>query len=862
MDFSKKYIKYKRKYIELKNNMKGGDISLLHLKDIDLFENDVFGKHLNPSNGFFVKEKNALNNYYNMYYKKTDDGRKILTRSAYNKMAINFDLSVTKNIKDLTTYDIGKFLAYRLLYKIYFKDIFVDIDLKIGKIDSYTKDFSAYIRSMNIMREITTTDKPLNMNQVSNVVFKLNSIYIKFSNLKKEKYEDILVKKLSNDIYNIVGPRDDVRADVGLVGVRDGIIVDADGPIVYTTEEEKTIVTEILHILNSENARVFKTKLEAIKEEKGEDGVIFVKNILKKTISLIGNRHTLTEMENIIRKNTQYKTYLENNKNNGIESNYNNIINKKIKWNIENTSSDMFHIMLSLLFYKSDNGTGILRYYEGILEVLDNIIDIPKNFETTIFTNSDLDVPNYTIVSDFNLATAILYKHNKYNIQLPSWSRITVTEPKSKRKIVFSDCGESSVRAFIMLLISKNDGYDFSVLEDLGAIPEIRTFFETFNYVSQNDYGVKKIFRRRERSSKQAWSLVIDNIEGVKYNQHITYNEDGESKKYFYELSSQPNGEQINFIVLLTKIFTNVLSFEDLKRILATKEIIISMIDKGFPYMEIEIHHPTLLDFVFVVEMGHYHVDSKSLNAKSIDLTSLTKTQQFYLNDIDIHNEDLTQYSSIKKNWFYYYDFSDPIIFTKFINRVKFNVNFSDEDYFESVMYISKLDNDYVDYLLELNIHRFKDKKNGKSHKIFKLIDLRRYGYFNGDKQPTSFEEINTYHIYRGNIGEIVSIIKDIPTIKKIIDPLDMNRSIESFDKLQQIEEINFGNLFLKSVAVFRKMYNLKKVSFPNNQQFKKNTKKTKELIRKYTEIKVLIMGDYATYFNDDRTIREKVKIR
>ena len=286
------------------------------------------------------------------------------------------------------------------------------------------------------------------------------------------------------------------------------------------------------------------------------------------------------------------------------------------------------------------------------------------------------------------------------------------------------------------------------------------------------------------------------------------------------------------------------------------------MIDKGFPYMEIEIHHPTLLDFVFVVEMGHYHVDSKSLNAKSIDLTSLTKTQQFYLNDIDIHNEDLTQYSSIKKNWFYYYDFSDPIIFTKFINRVKFNVNFSDEDYFESVMYISKLDNDYVDYLLELNIHRFKDKKNGKSHKIFKLIDLRRYGYFNGDKQPTSFEEINTYHIYRGNIGEIVSIIKDIPTIKKIIDPLDMNRSIESFDKLQQIEEINFGNLFLKSVAVFRKMYNLKKVSFPNNQQFKKNTKKTKELIRKYTEIKVLIMGDYATYFNDDRTIREKVKIR
>ena len=125
-DYFDKYLKYKAKYLNLKNQT-GGEKPIPHiLKDIGLFSKDIglfskktpINEYLNPIYGYLYNETGFIENSYNFKYgidKNNLTDPRVVVGNLFTKIPGN--VQPTKILMDLNPFDIGKYLGLLFLYK-------------------------------------------------------------------------------------------------------------------------------------------------------------------------------------------------------------------------------------------------------------------------------------------------------------------------------------------------------------------------------------------------------------------------------------------------------------------------------------------------------------------------------------------------------------------------------------------------------------------------------------------------------------------------------------------------------------------------------------------------------------------------
>ena len=240
------------------------------------------------------------------------------------------------------------------------------------------------------------------------------------------------------------------------------------------------------------------------------------------------------------------------------------ISDKTFGWKENIMSIDMFHVILSIVWWNASSKHGIMEFYQGLNEILpiELQVIIPHDFVTDLFTKSDFKQSN---TSDFYLALAYNYKLKHSEIVSHGQEFTYITSPCV---VDFSDCGESTFRNFVKILIYNNDRYDMDILTLLGADEKVIEFFTVFNneYL-QSTIDKMDIFNER-LNARDAWGKLVSNIPDVAYGMKCELSD----KTFFhYEIKSgnslvnDPYGDPIpNILCLFRKLFSNITEWDDI----------------------------------------------------------------------------------------------------------------------------------------------------------------------------------------------------------------------------------------------------------------------------------------------------------
>ena len=248
--------------------------------------------------------------------------------------------------------------------------------------------------------------------------------------------------------------------------------------------------------------------------------------------------------------NLKYSTFADISYENTINSLYvGSPENNKIKSIIENIwhnsthNVELYHTVLALLWWNSYNKKGIKDYYEGVNEILSIKqlnIHIPDTFESDKFDKNELNTN-----VDFYKALTNIYikKHNLSSLEEQEY----IILPNGDS---FADCGETTLRNFIKILIhdinsTESTELNLNILDSFGAIEPVREYFRKFNTLESHS----------SFNARTEWNDIVSNLDGIEYN--IT----SDGKKY--ELIGGENG----MLKVIKLLFTGVTNFEDFNRI-------------------------------------------------------------------------------------------------------------------------------------------------------------------------------------------------------------------------------------------------------------------------------------------------------
>lgn len=234
----------------------------------------------------------------------------------------------------------------------------------------------------------------------------------------------------------------------------------------------------------------------------------------------------------------------------------------------------IFHVLLAIVWWNSNDKIGILDYYKGLDETFKYfgaeyhgyIIEIPDNFVNEYFSTSELNINDVTEIKtiEYGIALAYTAKHlSGLTFQQQGYSNYNNTS--------FADCGESTVRNFIKtLIVNFNDiskPYNIDLLKKYGATENVIEFFSTFNTESlQSSTNKVKIFGG-DYNARDAWALVASDISCVNY---LRISPDGHKFEMDHginpqTLSTHSDGYQdkLNVFILLKKLFRNINDWND-----------------------------------------------------------------------------------------------------------------------------------------------------------------------------------------------------------------------------------------------------------------------------------------------------------
>jgi hypothetical protein len=160
MNYFEKYLKYKSKYLRLKNNfyMIGGDKPVSEiLKNINLFsDKPELESFFNPVYGFILNETGFIINHYEFLDLDNVDGDNknifTLVHKLFIKIDVSNEIKLTKRLFEVDTRDIGKLLAFLYLRYIKFKDLLNVINNLINKIDKLIKNIQSFTTKPNFKK--------------------------------------------------------------------------------------------------------------------------------------------------------------------------------------------------------------------------------------------------------------------------------------------------------------------------------------------------------------------------------------------------------------------------------------------------------------------------------------------------------------------------------------------------------------------------------------------------------------------------------------------------------------------------------------------------------------------------------------
>ena len=172
-----------------------------------------------------------------------------------------------------------------------------------------------------------------------------------------------------------------------------------------------------------------------------------------------------------------------------------------------------YRVLSTLLRYKANTRQDYRAYYEGLHAVYPKGVRLPDNWDAWLeekFLPRDADLPAPPDLKE-HYAAYLFWVLKQTSIAPPlEHQGYSISKIGS-----FPDCGETSLRNFIKLILDKDGRYNLDVLRELGAGPELVAFFTKFNTrQSQQD---KKPRESEENEARNAWSNLTGGHKEVRY---------------------------------------------------------------------------------------------------------------------------------------------------------------------------------------------------------------------------------------------------------------------------------------------------------------------------------------------------------
>ena len=172
-----------------------------------------------------------------------------------------------------------------------------------------------------------------------------------------------------------------------------------------------------------------------------------------------------------------------------------------------------YRVLSTLLRHKANTRQDYKAYYEGLHTTYPKGVRLPDNWDTWLeekFTPADAfrsAPPDLSMHYDAYLFWVL----NKISAAPPLESGEDAISKLGK----FPDCGETSLRNFIKLMLDEDGHYQLKVLEELGAVPTLIAFFKKFNTrESQQD---EKKGASLENLARNEWSNLTVGHKEVRY---------------------------------------------------------------------------------------------------------------------------------------------------------------------------------------------------------------------------------------------------------------------------------------------------------------------------------------------------------
>ena len=722
MNYYEKYIKYKKKYVDLKNNlyMTGGDKPVVEiLKKINLFNPESeLSNYANPIFGFLFCETGFITNHYNFYDEDSESNDIISTfiHNVFYKIPGTNEIKPTKSLFEIKAKDIGLLLGFLYLKYVKYKD---EID-KINKI----------IQSVdNLIKNIKISTK---------------------------KYEHFLPIKKATDVCNIKSTFDRQILKHYKENFRNLTVIDID-------------------FSAPEYANRYKNQ-----------------SLLN---SLICHKNQLSK---IINEPTYSSEYVSK------------IIFKNI--NKEKITEDVFHVILAILWWISNDKKNIKHYYEGLNDILlpNMQVTIPTDFENNLFMPRDL----YNTEPDsFEVALAMIYLKKVSSIKI-----IDYQYANTKYGSNFPDCGETSLRNFINIISYNPDENNFNIakLQELNACENVINYYTVFNTINEQTSTDKKIIFEREMSARDAWANVVSNLPNVNYVHSYAG-----TTAYNYEINYGLNEDEIpvsNMLAVLRNLFHKIKNWSDFSTFLENFESELNARGIGNIHFKVNIGV-----FKWEFLLGHYHFEQEKLPL-NINTQKLTSEQKSYV-DIIMDHINYDSADILKK--FYYIKFSEESLIN-FINRHIVN-EMNKDDYLKIFNYM--YNNYNTDQLRRIKINF--DKINDMRDYALSLynIDLEYDG-----SGKTNYTNVKSLRLNNG----AESLDKFINLQSLTYSASESDEQLPSLDKLINLESLTFSEFNLKLGSRLNNLENLQNLTFESF--FNQNLDNS---LDKLTNLQNLTFGDW-----------------
>jgi hypothetical protein len=308
---------------------------------------------------------------------------------------------------------------------------------------------------------------------------------------------------------------------------------------------------------------------------------------------------------------------------------------------IKSPGRRVFCVILSALWWNFSNKSDIEQYYRSLNKYLLNTmtITIPEDYSTTLYTKDELFEPS----NNFEHALASTYYFYVESVKLFNQDTVTYnndickkeTCPKQDNKNIcdYPDCGESTLRTFINLIIYDDvtQTFDLTKLDRFGAIEDLKEYYRVFNTISSQTNKEPVSIFGKQMTARNAWSKIVSNLENVIYVKKCELKDN--DSHYHYEINGGLSKiGTVNMLEVIKQLFKNIIDLSDFG-IVITNDIN----EEGIGTLSFT----TSIDNNYIMHLKKQHFAIKEdKKGRKIIINNLTELEQNYQQILtkDIYN--------------------------------------------------------------------------------------------------------------------------------------------------------------------------------------------------------------------------------